>query len=245
MARKNGDATAVNPFGGKPLTMKSALGEVTGGEPEIEPVKATSIVDEFHQRGIWIGDTQATPVGLVFSDNINIDEFEQIGNTLLMFESGIQWCLGDWIALGDNFEWGSTYEHVAGQFDVDVDTIRKYKQTAEKVQMRIRNPDLSFSHHRLVANMESDVERKRWLNRAIENDWTVSQMRDAIRKARPKAQRKANTFTDMRKTTLATIKDFRVGFNTNDDEQAKEALDRLKDIVQAMEDMLEAKNRAR
>jgi hypothetical protein len=219
----------------------------TEPEPEAQDViePELSAIDQFRQSGIWIGSVQASEIGLVFHSDINVDEFENVGRVLLMFESGIQWCLGDWIAMGDNFEWGSTYERVASQFDVDIDTIRKYKQTAEKVQMRIRNPDLSFSHHRLVANMQSDIERGRWLNRAAEKEWTVSQLRDAIRATLPEAERKPNTFTNMRKTTLESIKLFRVGFNTDEDEQAEQALQHLKDMVAALEDMLEAKKRAR
>jgi len=62
--------------------------------------------------------------------------------------------------------------------------VRKYKEVCERIENGIRIPNLTFAHHQLVAYMEPALQRE-WLQEAVRHDWTVAELRNAIRDSKP------------------------------------------------------------
>lgn len=133
------------------------------------------------------GNITLTPIGIEWPENRIVDErmFEGLGHALLSFDGAIQWMIGDWLVYGDNHKWGETIKRVAAEFDKEISTIYVYKSVAANVLIRIK--DLSFGHHQVVAPLDPDDQIK-YLNDAAANKWTISQLRDAISKAKGKPQ---------------------------------------------------------
>lgn len=120
-------------------------------------------------------------MGLVFSKDVTEEELLIVGKTLKTVEGAVQFWIGDWI----NANWGK-YEH--GKYDeaeklgYDKELLRQYSFVSERIESVIRITVLSWSHHREVASLSSD-QQKHWLQQAVENNWTVRELKDAIKKA--------------------------------------------------------------
>jgi len=120
-------------------------------------------------------------MGLEFDKSISHKELLEVGKTLKRMEGAVQFWIGDWI----NANW-DTYEH--GKYDeaeklgYEKESIRHYKWVAESVKSGIRIPLLSFGHHEIVAPLTPELQQE-WLSQAVENSWSVRELRDTIRES--------------------------------------------------------------
>jgi hypothetical protein len=127
---------------------------------------------------IQLGNFTLMPTGLHVQGNATIDEWRELGGILQRLDASIQWLIGDWMAYGERV-WGQTYEQVAAETGYSYQTLRDYAWVARHVDLSTRIDKLSFSHHRLVAAQPPD-EQRQWLEYAVENNLSLSQLRQAI-----------------------------------------------------------------
>lgn len=130
-----------------------------------------------------IGGVSFEATRLTVANDITKEEWEAIGETLLFMGKGAQWWIGDWLNYGDRV-WSKTYSEVAEKTGYSAKTLREYVYVASKVDMSIRMDKLTFGHHQLVAGLPP-VRQQFWLIKAADNDWSISQLRDAINPKRP------------------------------------------------------------
>lgn len=126
-----------------------------------------------------LGRFTLTTTSLEIPQDATEDEWGEVGQTLLQLRGSIQWHLGDWLVYGDARQWGETYRRLAAQFEYEVQTLRVLAMVARNVHSLIRNQQLSFAHHRLVAGLSPEKQRF-WLERAANEGLTLSQMKEAI-----------------------------------------------------------------
>lgn len=121
-----------------------------------------------------------TPTAAKLKTGIDFDEWRKIGASLAKASRSLQWWIGDWLNYGVK-EYGDkralAIEHAA-QFGVQADAIRYMMHVAEKVVTRVTS--LSWSHHREVCGL-SPREQKQWLTKAQDEQWSVSDLRQALR----------------------------------------------------------------
>ena len=135
-------------------------------------------------RNITIGKFSLTSTGLVVDGAPEIDEWKSAGLFLQRVESASQWWIGDWLVYGEGRgEWGEMYDQAISMFDCEYDTIRQYRFVAESVQFGTRVTNLSWAHHREVAGLSESKQRK-WLRKAVENHWSVRELKAELSKAR-------------------------------------------------------------
>lgn len=128
-----------------------------------------------------------TPTALIFPDaEITHDEWFDLGLILSNLERSTQWWVGDWANRAHDI-WGIGYEIIASEFSYEIETLYTYAWVARQIDTSIRNRDLSFSHHRLVAGMDLSI-RDEWLQIAAVNQWTLKQFRKAIAEATGETQ---------------------------------------------------------
>lgn len=108
-------------------------------------------------RDIAFGGITLTAVGLIVDKKTTFEDWQSVGPYLERCESGVQWWIGDWLNYGDGKpEWGEGYEQAISMFNRDYDTIRDYRDTAKRVQFGERSPNLSWSHHAVVAHLPQE-----------------------------------------------------------------------------------------
>jgi hypothetical protein len=59
-----------------------------------------------------------------------------------------------------------------------------YAWVAGKVEISLRKEILTYKHHEVVAPLPPP-EQEAWLTKAIEEDWSVHELRAAIKAAKP------------------------------------------------------------
>lgn len=115
---------------------------------------------------------------LKFKCEVTKDQWAKVFSGLKTIEGCVQFWIGDCLKYREQ-KWGM-YEDVAEESGIEVNTLRQYKQVADQVKSDTRVSDLGYSHHREVAALD-EKQQEEYLQKAVENDWTVKELRDAIK----------------------------------------------------------------
>lgn len=142
-----------------------------------------------NDKAMEIDKFRLTPVGLVINGAPTEQEWSSLGEILRRMEASIQWLIGDWLVFGER-EYKETYAKTVEATGYDYGTLRTYAYVCSKVDLSIRIDKLSFAHHQLVAPFQlpdgsPDTEKQaEWLQKAVENEWSIAQMREAMSRKR-------------------------------------------------------------
>lgn len=93
-----------------------------------------------------------------------------------------QWWIGDWVRYGTS-RWGEKYAEAARITGYDVASLRNMAWVASRFGQELRNDQLSWSHHVLLAPLEPDSQRE-WLTRAADERLSVADLRLELRRSR-------------------------------------------------------------
>jgi hypothetical protein len=132
-----------------------------------------------------------TAVGVELPKDTPFDAWQSLTENLLRVGNSAQWCLGDLLVFGENKQWGETYKALAEKYGYEIETLYTYAWLCRKVQISIRNRELSPAHHRLVARFHKQPHLQRqWLDWASsgnpdERRVSVAEMRIAMRGTPP------------------------------------------------------------
>jgi len=126
---------------------------------------------------IQIGGYTLSPLGL--QGEGDRADWETVGGLLFDLEGKIQLLIGDWLVYGER-EWGETYRQIAEEVGRSVTTLYNYKWVADNVPISLRSEKLSYSHYYLIAGIEDDARKAALIAQAVEEGWTVSQLRRVV-----------------------------------------------------------------
>ena len=137
-----------------------------------------------------------TAEGIRFGRPLNFDEWRDCGRDLVNGARSLPWWIGDWLAFGrrlfcdrdeatGQFKKGkgtSRYEAAVAATGLDPSTLATYCYVSASIPILLRRKpgELSWSHHREVAPLKPK-EIETWLARAAAKEWSVSELRQAIR----------------------------------------------------------------
>lgn len=127
-----------------------------------------------------------SPTSWELPENLEPDAWLECGRKLARVEGAIQWWLGDWWNFGIERKYGDG-EEIADNIGKEYQLIRNYGWVANTFQLSLRR-DISFTHHQVVAGIESSEERQGWLTIAINEGLSVNRLRAAIAHAAAKGK---------------------------------------------------------
>lgn len=107
-------------------------------------------------------------------DEMSFEQWQNLGATLQQIDASLPWWIGDWLNYGE-WAWGEAYAQAVEITGMSVDRLNNYKWIANKIDVAQRRDDLSWSHHRAVAAFDPELQAD-WLERAIENGWSVNEL---------------------------------------------------------------------
>jgi len=119
------------------------------------------------------------PTGLTFADEQTEEEWALGGKFLGFLGSWLPWAVGDWLKQGQ-WRWGEKYAQAASETGFKEERLVQYQWVASHVDNRTRCTDLSWSHHREVADLDAGKQAE-WLTRARDEGMTANELRLAIR----------------------------------------------------------------
>jgi N6-adenosine-specific RNA methylase IME4 len=117
---------------------------------------------------------------LTFKREVSKDEWMDVFKALKQVEGCVQFWIGDCLAYRQQ-RWGM-YDDIAAETGMEVRTLREYKMVSENIKSGARAPELSYTHHREVASLPPEKQTE-FLNRAVEENLSVRELRSEIRKA--------------------------------------------------------------
>jgi hypothetical protein len=109
-------------------------------------------------------------------------EWAAAGRRIGAVGRSIQWLLGDWITYG-NTKFGERYSRASKITGYDSQTLMNMVYVASRFSISRRRENLSWSHHEALAALPSE-EQEHWLNQAVTQRWSVSDLRIMLRTAR-------------------------------------------------------------
>lgn len=135
------------------------------------------------------------PTSLVIENpDMTQEVWETIGRMIGFVQTASRWWIADWMNIGEerfgeNAAQGADDLH--SRFDIarritglEGTTLDNMRSTARKVPADRRREELSFGHHQTVQALEPE-DQGQWLQKAIDETWTRSELRDAIRGLEP------------------------------------------------------------
>lgn len=137
----------------------------TSGEP----------VDHQLPFGVQISST-----GLILPNALNKDEWLAVGLKLVGLHKGAQWAVGDWWVYGHHAHGDRAKAAVKDKkFPYSFESLMNLGSVSRKVPPSLRNELLTWSHHKEVAPLDEESQ-KRWLKKAVRNNWTVKGLRKRL-----------------------------------------------------------------
>ena len=133
------------------------------------------------QLDLFTSNYVITETGLEVKGNPDFEDWMNYGQALKTLEgTARQFAIGDWIVAGfDTYQHGK-WEAVKQVWnDTDVGLLQQYEYISKCVKSLIRIKDLSWSHHRTVADLPSD-KQKHWLEQAVASKWSVATLRQKM-----------------------------------------------------------------
>jgi hypothetical protein len=127
------------------------------------------------QKGTAVTPTSWTPAG-----EMDRREWQLEGRRLGAISKASPWWVGDWLAFGTE-QWGDRYTEARALTGYDVKTLRNLRYVSTSVAKDVRVPDLTWSHHCLVAGLKDREEQEHWLKRAVSERLAVEDLRIELR----------------------------------------------------------------
>lgn len=95
-----------------------------------------------------------TPIG-----EPTFDEWIEAGKFIHKSSESVHFWIGDYINYGQ-FKYGETYKQAIEMFGFDIQTLRADKWVSNRIPTEKRRPELSFDHHRTVADLEPEDQEE-------------------------------------------------------------------------------------
>lgn len=117
---------------------------------------------------------------LTLREDTPLEAWEDIGRRLGRLGRGVKWYLGDWLRIGEHL-YGEKYSQAMEATGYEYQTLVNMHHVCSRVAPGTRRGgELSYAHHAEVARFEVADEQALWLQRAIDNKWTVKELRQQI-----------------------------------------------------------------
>ncbi len=119
-----------------------------------------------------------------------LDKWQRKGAEIAKQDKKHQWQIADWMLQGVEIgEQAGKQKHKATteMFNraeqatgLDRSTLKTWASVARNMPRLLRDNRLSFYHHKEVADLKTDAEKKQWLKKAIDEKLSVAAFRKAI-----------------------------------------------------------------
>lgn len=124
------------------------------------------------------GDGVFAKKGLVLPAETSFEEWQAQGAVLGLMHVSLPFWIGDWRNFGEAAFGDRNYQ--VKLHGVKHETEMAYSWVASRIALKDRRlPDLTFSHHRLVAALPRP-ERNTWLDKAVRENWNTRDFRAAL-----------------------------------------------------------------
>lgn len=130
------------------------------------------------QRTFGSEKVRYLPLGLDISEDLTFEEWSAVGSRLERMGKMVNWWLGDCLAFGDR-KYGRLKEFAEAN-GINPGTLMNLVRVSRAVELSRRRENLDWCKHAEVAKL-GPKEQSKWLDKAVAEDLTVSQLRSKMR----------------------------------------------------------------
>lgn len=116
---------------------------------------------------------------LSFKREVTKEEWAKVFTGLKTIEGCVQFWIGDCLKYREQQTWGKTFKGLENS-GYEEKTLENFKYVSDNLDCSLRKEQLGFNHHLAVAPLEPKQQEK-YLDKAVENKWSVKELREAIR----------------------------------------------------------------
>lgn len=129
-------------------------------------------------------DQSARPrrCSLELPSRLPFETWQRIGRQISLISDCSRWWLGDWLIYGE-LQYPNRYRLAIEATSLDYQTLKNYAWIARRIPRSRRRDQLSLQHHAEVAALPPS-EQERWLQQAVEEGWTRTELRKRLRASR-------------------------------------------------------------
>jgi hypothetical protein len=124
-----------------------------------------------------------TPVSLALPEGLAYEQWSDVLQMYAKLGKASQFWIGDALQYGED-RFGELYAQAASETGYSSESLRGMQWVASRIPASVRRLTLSWSHHQVAAGSE---DPKTWLDTAEAEQWTVKELRHAIKPPVPKA----------------------------------------------------------
>ena len=118
---------------------------------------------------------------LTITGSPTFDEWAGLFGDLCEFHKALPWFIGDLLVQGEH-RYGETNAAAVDETGLGIQTLTNYASVCRRVPRERRNPNLSFTHHALIASLD-DHSQQAWLKEAETYDMRTNELRAGIKEA--------------------------------------------------------------
>jgi hypothetical protein len=134
-------------------------------------------------------DLTATSMDLRIA-NPSFEDWENMGRAVSFVGNAWQWWVGDWLVIGESLfgeEAAQAVDDHESRYDIarrvtgkPQGTLQNIRSVCARVSKERRRAELDFTHHEKVASLDPE-DQIFWLEKAVEEKMTTSELASAIR----------------------------------------------------------------
>jgi len=146
---------------------------------ELAP-QSIQLLAEVEKAGGMFISPNGQPVGLQLPPGLPFDRYEAIGQMFWTVHELSRWCVGDWIAYGEDTYRDDIYLQAVGMTGLSKNTLENYASASRLVPPQRRRSGVSHSIHVEVKSLPAGSQ-KRLLARAEREQLTKEAVRELVR----------------------------------------------------------------
>lgn len=125
-----------------------------------------------------VGSFEFSTTSLSLSDDVDLDEWSNIGEFIRLTNQASQWWWGDWLNMGED-KFGEKASQALEITRWDEETLRQYAWVCRKVPAVTRVTGVPFTHYRVLAKLP-EKEQKEWAEEVIDGQLSRRQLKQAM-----------------------------------------------------------------
>tara|TARA_R100000808_G_scaffold24861_1_gene58836 strand:- start:3323 stop:3928 length:606 start_codon:yes stop_codon:yes gene_type:complete len=136
-------------------------------------------VSEANQIDLLHVPTPESPTEYNPDGPATLEQWAEDGKRYIRSYADLPWKLGSWLDYGESRFGQDCYGALPDAPHYALESLRNFVWVHQRVPGHVRREELSWSHHRVVAKLDM-AEQTMWLNRCVDESWTVREFTDAV-----------------------------------------------------------------
>ncbi len=134
-----------------------------------------------HSRNQLQADFGPKPGPMEYKPEVSLsfEDWEADLTGFLIRQNSLPWKLGACLAYGEE-HFGEQFSQALPEEGYALKSLKNYIWVHERVPLHVRRPELSWSHHQVIAKCDQALQVQ-WLERCVKGGWSLKEFRQQVK----------------------------------------------------------------